>query len=103
MITWQKAVLDEERKVVPFNKGSMVYETSSSARSFLKEEGEKRAYVKDNELLLFYNSESGNIYIPGHHTPKVINEIREEFLYFISRDSHEELFNEDTDYRIIEL
>lgn len=101
MTTWQKAVFDEERKSVKLDKGRMIYIPDFSCKEFLKQAGEKRAYMKNNDILLFYNSETGDTFIPRVHTSEEVNEIKGEFLKFISKDTHDELF-EDVDYKVVE-
>lgn len=98
MTTWEKVHFQQHSKEVMLGGGKIFYASRPSNRIFLYKAAEKAwAYMKDEQLLLFYNSESGDIYIPGSRTPEEINEIKGEFLYFISNDSHEET----KEYRVV--
>lgn len=100
MTTWEKVYFQQHSKEVMLGGGKKFYVSRSSNREFLyKAAGKAYAYIKDEELLLFYNSETGDIYIPGSRTHEEINEIKGEFLYFISNDSHEET----EDFRVVKV
>lgn len=100
MTTWEKVYFQQHSKEVMLGGGKEFYVSRPSNRRFLYKAAEKAwAYMKDEQLLLFYNSETGDICIPGSRTPEEINQIKGEFLYFISNDSHEET----EDWRVVEV
>lgn len=102
MTTWEKVYFQNGQDVI-FGGGSECFISRPSNRFFLSIAGEKAwAYIKDNEVLLFYNYETGDHYIPGPRTPEEVKKIKEEFLKFIARDTHEELFK-DVTYREVSI
>lgn len=107
MTTWEKVMsLSGDGRDVRLASGSKYWVTAPSNLAFLFTSSNKVwAYMKNKQLLLFYDSESGDIHIPRNYKPEEQSKIKGEFLYFISRDSHDEIFPEkkDTDYRVIKM
>lgn len=68
-------------------------------REFLKKAGKNaKALIKANWIHLFYNTDTGDIFIPKQYSEETVAKIKKVFLRFISRDNHE-----DVPYKTVEI
>lgn len=80
MTTWEKVYFQNNGQDVIFGGGSQCFISSPSNRFFLSIAGEKAwALIRDNEVLLFYNCETGDHYIPGSRTPEEVKKSKKNF------------------------
>lgn len=90
---WRRAYLREAGRI-DFGKGDASY-AAGDLRRFLEKAGENgKAFIKDKKVQLYYNSETGDIFIPEVYRATKVAEIKKAFLRFISRDDHQ-----DVDYK----
>ncbi len=94
---WRRAYL-KEAGIIDFGKGEASY-AAGDLRRFLEEAGEKgKVFIRDKKVQLYYNSETGDIFIPEVYRETRVVEIKKAFLRFISRDDHE-----DVPYKVVEI
>lgn len=66
---------------------------------FLKKAGKNgKVLLRNDWIQLFYNAETGDIFIPKQYSMETIRKIKKTFLRFISRDDHE-----DVPYKTVEI
>lgn len=61
-------------------------------KDFLKKAGKNaKALSRENWILLYYNTDTGDILIPKAYNEEEVIKIKKAFLRFISRDNHEDV------------
>lgn len=88
---WMDAEIREEDMVF-FGDGEVKRMIDDEIKDFLKKAGKNaKVLVKANWIELFYNTDTGDIFIPKAYKEEKVAEIKKAFLRFISKDDHEDI------------
>lgn len=89
---WEKACIRKDGRTIDLVDGRSAGVDGKEHQEFMENAGmNARAFVNGMRVEVYYNSETGDVYIPKHYQPAEVDEIKKIFLRFISSDDHQDV------------
>lgn len=95
ILEWEKACIRKDGSAIDLADGRSARVVDEEQREFMENAGKNARVLIDGwRTEIYYNTETGDIYIPKYYQPAEADEIKKRFLRFISKDDHQ-----DVDYK----